>query len=587
MKQQDNSDRFELLSYTELLSAPQKNDQIEFYIALQEKYYAEMYDYLKNDLGVKIPVTGSNFLTGIPDVFIQRNTDFIDNHGYWDHWKSPQPASMISHPGYYNPVLGLFTSNRIAGKPLTVSEFNYENPNPFAYEGLFFIAAYGSFHGADLLIVHQNEYTPSWDFWNHGFNSYQQISYRALQPTFAYAYRNYLILKATQSVTVHFSKEEVLSSTFNPNVWDKDFYPNDYPYELAYQHVINIDFESGNNYNRAALPALPSNPYRTDNGEIEWDNTGLLSINTPKLCGIVGKLDQFENKTIGAIKLTDADKSAGITLLSLDDKPLNESERMLLTIVTQMKNTGMVTNGFNVTNYGSKPRIMEATGITFNLTTGTDSMKVSWMNEKGEKTGYYAVFKNNGNGEIPITINTRQHPGVWFGVEKAVNEPVKYAVQVSVNPVNAGSITGAGDYEENSAVKLIATPNEGFEFANWTSNGSKISTNPVYSFTITGDMVLQANFNTISNVSEMNFSGMPFHVFPNPANGFITITGFPDNACSTVVLYTCDGRAIIQKDIEKAPEMVVDVRYLKPGMYYIQISGNTLTSTMKIFINSK
>jgi len=414
----DDTERFELLAYPSLNTSTKRGqDQVDFYLKLQDDYYQEMYSYLKSDLGVQIPVTGSNYLVGIPDIYLQNNTDFIDNHGYWDHWGNAEPISMISKTDFYNPVLGLFAGVRAPGKPLTVSEYNYEEPNAFSYEALFFLAGYGSFHDADMLIVHQLEYTRFWDFWDHGFNSYQQIAHRALQPTFAYAYRNSLISSAEDSVSVQFTFDDVKNLTAKSDPWTKMLFPDDYPFELAYQHKLITDFESGTAYNRADYPASPSNPFVSDTEEIEWDNTGLFSINSPQLCAFVGELNQFTGKTIGNVELVAADKSAGFTLLALDSLPLGESEKMMMTITTKMKNTGMITDGYEVTDYGSYPRILEASSISINLATELDYLKVIWLNESGHRTDYYEIFENNGNDTISITVNTYDHPGVWFGIE--------------------------------------------------------------------------------------------------------------------------------------------------------------------------
>lgn len=577
-------EQFDLVQYYDLAYAPQKNDQVEFYLHLQEEYYAEMSDYLKNDLGVKIPITGSNFLSGVPDMFIQRNCDFIDNHAYWANWSTPKPVSMIPKTEYYNPVLGLFTGNKIKGKPLTVSEFNYENPNPFAYEALFFLSAYGSFHNADLLIVHQIEYNPTWDFWSHGFNSYQQISARALQPTFSYAYRNKLISTPNQYVDISFSKQDAISNTIKANPWVKDFNPDDYPFKLAYQHGVNIDFNNSNSFNRADYPAVPSNPYTTDNNEIEWDSAGLLSINTPELCAFVGKLDQFTNKTIGNITLTNADKSAGLTLLALDSKPLNESEKMLMTIVTQMKNTGMVTNGFEVIEGGSKPRIVEATAISINLSTTLDSVKIYWINENGAKSGYSEIFRNNGAGQIPITIDTYTNPGVWFGVKGFCSDcqPLPaYTVSASVKPDKSGTITGTGDYYEDETATLTATASSDYEFTKWTQNGNTVSTDPVYSFVVNASVELQANFTAISGVSA-NKALNTIKVFPSPTSGIIHIDGLSDNGASTIMVYASNGRLMTLKEIKNESETTIDISNLKPGLYFVTVRGDLYNCTRKV-----
>lgn len=69
-----------------------------------------------------------------------------------------------------------------------------------------------------------------------------------------------------------------------------------------------------------------------------------------------------------------------------------------------------------------------------------------------------------------------------------------YTVAASENPVGAGTIQGAGQYPANTNAALIATANAGWGFFNWTENGTQVSTNSHYNFTVTADRTLVANF---------------------------------------------------------------------------------------------
>ena len=61
-------------------------------------------------------------------------------------------------------------------------------------------------------------------------------------------------------------------------------------------------------------------------------------------------------------------------------------------------------------------------------------------------------------------------------------DPVE--ITASVNPANAGSVTGAGIYDPGTTVTLTATANEGYTFSNWTKNGTVVSSDATYSFTV-------------------------------------------------------------------------------------------------------
>ena len=71
---------------------------------------------------------------------------------------------------------------------------------------------------------------------------------------------------------------------------------------------------------------------------------------------------------------------------------------------------------------------------------------------------------------------------------------VSYVVTVSANPAEAGTVTGAGEYEEGTEATLTATANEGYEFVNWTENEVEVSTDAEYTFEVLADRALVANF---------------------------------------------------------------------------------------------
>lgn len=87
-------------------------------------------------------------------------------------------------------------------------------------------------------------------------------------------------------------------------------------------------------------------------------------------------------------------------------------------------------------------------------------------------------------------------PKTTFTYASAGNETY-YAVSVSANPAEGGMVTGGGSYLENSNVTLNATANNHYQFVNWTKNGTVVSTNPTYSFTVTEDIAFVANFERI------------------------------------------------------------------------------------------
>ena len=64
----------------------------------------------------------------------------------------------------------------------------------------------------------------------------------------------------------------------------------------------------------------------------------------------------------------------------------------------------------------------------------------------------------------------------------------------TVTAANGLVISKEASYPHGAEAKLTATPAEGYEFVNWTKGGEVVSTEPTYTFTITEDVELVANF---------------------------------------------------------------------------------------------
>ena len=85
----------------------------------------------------------------------------------------------------------------------------------------------------------------------------------------------------------------------------------------------------------------------------------------------------------------------------------------------------------------------------------------------------------------------------YLGTITVIATGEQYTISANVNPTAAGSVSGAGTYYENSNCTLTATANTGYGFTNWTQNGSQVSTNPSYTFTVTGNATYTANFHQL------------------------------------------------------------------------------------------
>ena len=88
-----------------------------------------------------------------------------------------------------------------------------------------------------------------------------------------------------------------------------------------------------------------------------------------------------------------------------------------------------------------------------------------------------------------------QYDNVGNRISKTVSGvDTQYTITASANPTEGGTVSGGGTYNDGTTCTVTATANTGYTFVNWTENGTQVSTDATYIFTVTGDRVLVANF---------------------------------------------------------------------------------------------
>ena len=73
-----------------------------------------------------------------------------------------------------------------------------------------------------------------------------------------------------------------------------------------------------------------------------------------------------------------------------------------------------------------------------------------------------------------------------------------YTISVSASPSGGGTVSGGGTYSYGQSCTVHANAASGYTFVRWTENGSQVSTNANYTFTVTGNRSLVAVFQTFA-----------------------------------------------------------------------------------------
>ena len=85
----------------------------------------------------------------------------------------------------------------------------------------------------------------------------------------------------------------------------------------------------------------------------------------------------------------------------------------------------------------------------------------------------------------------------------------QFTVTLSSNPLAGGTTTGGGTFDTGTSVTAKAVPSSGYTFTNWTEGGSIVSTSANYTFVITQNRSLVANFTATTQQYSVTLSSNP------------------------------------------------------------------------------
>ena len=168
------------------------------------------------------------------------------------------------------------------------------------------------------------------------------------------------------------------------------------------------------------------------------------------------------------------------------------SQSYTVTVTANRANGGTVTGG-GTYNQGQQCTVSAVANSGYSFTNWTENGTVVSTNRT-------YTFTVTGNRTLVANFEA---------------QPQQYTINVTANPSNGGTVTGGGTYNQGQQCTVTATANAGYTFANWTENGTVVSTQANYSFTV------NANRNLVANFTVQNYT---ISVSANPTNGG-TVTG--------------------------------------------------------------
>jgi hypothetical protein len=168
-----------------------------------------------------------------------------------------------------------------------------------------------------------------------------------------------------------------------------------------------------------------------------------------------------------------------------------------------------------------------------------------------------------------------------------------FLINSIANNSQYGYTTGDGLYEENTTATVIATTYSGYKFVNWTKDGIEVSKNNSYSFTVTEDVKLVANFESEVGIDETdNYPSV--RVYPNPTRGELIISlpnpseGGAYETWEVKNIEVCDvfGRSVyIAHPPFRGGLEGLNISVLPSGIYFMRIRTGNGVVTRKIIKN--
>jgi len=339
----------------------------------QQATIARMSKFLREELGVKALLTGVNGWTDEWGTQACRaGLDYVDNHWYWDHpvfleneWALPSKGGSGSGSAIAAAGAGREKSfSRLFDRPFAVSEFNHTSTNRFAGESGLLAGAYASIQGWAGLW----RFTYSQDresiMSGAASNYFDMVADPLLLASERVGMALFLrgdLTEAPGAFVITGSPEDFLShpgtsqagdatrlgwcvrlgSLVSSTMWGPGWLDQPVaklPAELPPTELLGILRQKGLlSATNATDPK--AGIYESAGGEVRLETgPGIMAVNTARTVALAGPAGT--SRKLGPVSIGIGKTWAMVSVISLDGAPLSESGKILVTHLTDLKNTG-------------------------------------------------------------------------------------------------------------------------------------------------------------------------------------------------------------------------------------------------------
>lgn len=414
------------------LTRQARHDFVDFLWDTERDYWHGMYRYLKEELGLKALVAGTQL--SYSPAHVQAGLDYIDAHSYWHHpvfpgrpW-DPQDwyvhnAALVNSPG---GTLSRLAATRVAGMAYTVSEYNHPAPIQYAAEGFPMIAAFGAFQKWDG--IYSFAYNHNTNFEPRRIEGFFDIkadpAKLAHMPACAAMFVRGDVLPARKTLQAAIplgaerAKLRETASAWNIHAGQFGVDPL-----LSLLHGLAIDLKG------AASPVNPPKIEKTqavfisDTGQIRWDvsqpGAGYFTVNTPRSKLFTGFVRE-RSFTLGDVSLQIGKTRldwATVSLVALDGKGFDVPGRVLVVATGLVQNIDAELESLGndrVTlrnRWGREPVLCEGVPARITLPVPPSRVQFYPLDESGNRRKANPVGTAGGRAVLELGP---QHKTIWY-----------------------------------------------------------------------------------------------------------------------------------------------------------------------------
>jgi len=357
-------------------------DAREFMAEVERDFIREMTSFIRQDCGARMPVTASQ-ITYHGARIVADTCEYADIHAYWQHPRFPHRPwdrddwLIMNTPmeeALGRDVLFERASWRLLDRPFTMSEWNIPAPHDYAASVVPFAAVVAALQDWDGVFFFQylSDVETAFSDQIHGYFSFcGHPAKLALLGAFAPLY-----LRGDLAPL-----PSVAAGTCAKRL----------PPILGLRHRIGID---PTRTEPMDLDVPHDRRVRTPGGEVVWDATdpatAHLTVTTPATRAVWGRIAGRRFELGGwTLSLGELERNyAVVVITSMDGRPLESSERMLLVAVSSAENEEMRWNESRTSvgrHWGRGPTLV--TGVSADVILRGPPVKIRALDGRGEPAG--------------------------------------------------------------------------------------------------------------------------------------------------------------------------------------------------------